>query len=165
MELNSLQNILNFSFIHDHLSTSGQPTPEEFAEIRAQGFSTVINLALTDASNALQNEDRICLELGLDYIQIPLYWECPSASAALLTLDMIAHLVQEQSVWLHCAKNWRVSALMYLYRRYYMNVDIEEAAEHLQKIWTPNDTWTGLIHAVELQLKARQSTYEISKIS
>ena len=77
-----LQEIEQFEWIHAHLATSGQPTVEQLTEIKAQGFTTIVNLALTDASNHLANEDRICLELGLDYIQVPLLWECPSSSGA-----------------------------------------------------------------------------------
>ncbi|MFU8925164.1 protein tyrosine phosphatase family protein [Acinetobacter puyangensis] len=157
--------ILAFMPVHEHLYTSGQPTAEQLNLIKENGFSTIINLALTDASNHLPFEDRICLELGLDYIQIPLLWDCPNSSAALLALDLVDHLVREQQVWLHCAKNFRVSSLMYLYRQYYMGMNIAEADALLQQIWQPNETWTGLMHALQLQLQARQSTKEIEQLS
>lgn len=160
-----LLQILNYVYVHEHLVTSGQPTAEQLVWIKEAGFSTVINLALTDASNHLPLEDRLCLELGLDYIQIPLLWDQPSSSAGLLTLDMIAHLVQEQKVWLHCAKNWRVASLMYLYRQFYMGMDLAEADAYLEQIWQPDDTWTGFIHALRLQLQARHSTREIQQMS
>ena len=160
-----LQEIEQFEWIHSHLATSGQPTVEQLTEIKAQGYTTIVNLALTDASNHLPNEDRICLELGLDYIQVPLLWECPSSSGALFVIDLIDHLVQEQKVWLHCAKNMRVSSLIFLYRQFYMGMDLVEADALLEKVWQPNETWTGLIHAVRLQLQARQSTKELAELS
>ncbi len=160
-----LQEIEQFEWIHAHLATSGQPTVEQLAEIKAHGYTTIINLALTDASNHLSNEDRICLELGLDYIQVPLLWECPSSSGALFVIDLIDHLVQEQKVWVHCAKNMRVSSLIFLYRQFYMGMDLAEADALLENVWQPNETWTGLIHAVRLQLQARQSTKELAELS
>lgn len=165
IELDSLQHILNFVPVHEHLFTSGQPTEAQLMQIKEQGINTIINLALTDASNHLLHEDKICLELGLDYIQVPLLWDCPSSSGGLFVLDLVDHLVQEQKVWLHCAKNMRVACLMYLYRQYYMGMDIAQADEYLQQSWQPNETWTGLMHAIQLQLQARQATKEIQQMS
>lgn len=157
----NLCQILNFQFIHEHLFSSGQPSSEQLKLIKEYGVNTVINLALTDASNHLENEDRICLELGLNYIHLPILWDIPSDDQCILALDLINHLVQNQMVWVHCAKNYRVSSLMYLYRQYYMNIDMPAAQEHLHQIWEPNETWTGLTHAVALQLQGRKATQEL----
>lgn len=162
---NNLAQIVQYVPVHEHLTTSGQPTAEQLEWIKAEGFTTVINIALTDASNHLPLEDRICLELGLDYIQVPLLWDQPSTSAGLFILDLIDHLVQEQKVWVHCALNMRVASLMYLYRQFYMGMPLPEADAFLEEIWQPDDTWTGFIHALRLQLQARQSTREIQQMS
>ncbi len=50
---------------------------------------------------------------------------------------------------------------MYLYRQFYMNIDMPTAQEYLHQIWEPNATWTGLIHAVTVQLQGRKSTQEL----
>ena len=156
-----LSQIANFQFVHEHLLTSGQPTAEQLKHIKEYGVDTVINLAFTDASVHLEHEDKICAELGLNYIQIPILWETPADDQCLFILDLIAHLVQEKAVWVHCAKNMRVSSLMYLYRQYFMDIDMPTAQEILHQIWEPNDTWTGLIHAVALQLQGRKSTEDL----
>ncbi|SPL70080.1 protein tyrosine phosphatase family protein [Acinetobacter stercoris] len=158
-----LSQILNFQFIHEHLFTSGQPTEEQLHRIKEYGVDTVINLALTDASNHLDNEDRICLDLGLNYIQIPIHWDTPADDQCLFILDLIHHLVQNKMVWVHCAKNYRVSSLMYLYRQYFMDIDMPTAQEEMHKLWQPNETWTGLIHAVALQLQGRKATHELEE--
>lgn len=157
--------ILNYVPVHERLCTSGQLTVEQLEWVKSEGFTTIVNIALTDASNHLPLEDRLCLELGLDYIQVPLLWDQPSTSAGLFVLDLIDHLVQEQKVWLHCAKNYRVASLMYLYRQFYMGMELPEADALLEEIWQPDDTWTGFIHALRLQLQARQSTREIQQLS
>ena len=36
-----------------------------------------------------------------------------------------------------------------------------KAQEELHKVWEPNETWTGLIHAVSLQLQGRKSTLDL----
>lgn len=156
-----LSQIANFQFIHEHLLTSGQPDAEQLQHIKEYGVNTVINLALTDAVPHLEHEDRICLELGLEYIHLPILWNTPSDEQCLLILDLIHHLVQEKMVWVHCAKNYRASSLMYLYRQYYMDLDMPTAQELLHQIWEPDATWTGLIHAVALQLQGRKATQEL----
>lgn len=158
---NALCHIENFQYIHEHLFTSGQPTPSQLQSIKEYGISTIINVALTDASNHVEHADRICLDLGLNYIHIPISWDTPSDDQCLLVLDMLDHLVQEQMVWLCCSENFRVSSLMYLYRQYFMNIDMPTAQELMHQIWEPNETWTGLIHAVALQLQGRKATKDL----
>ncbi len=33
----------------------------------------------------------------------------------------------------------------------------------LHKIWEPNETWTGLIHSITLQLQGRKATLELQQ--
>ncbi len=159
----ALSQIENFQFIHEHLFSSGQPTTAQLQLMKEYGVSTVINVALTDSEQYLSHEDKICLELGLNYIQVPISWETPSDNQCLLVLDLIDHLVKEQMVWVHCLQNYHVSCLMYLYRQYYMDIDLPTAHEHLHQIWEPNETWTGLMHAVALQLQGRKATQELER--
>ena len=156
-----LSEIANFQFVHEHLLTSGQPTVEQLKQITEYGVDTIINLAFTDADLHLENEDKICAELSLNYIQIPILWDTPADDQCLFILDLIAHLVQEKMVWVHCTENMRVSSLMYLYRQYFLDIDMPTAQEELHKVWEPNETWTGLIHAVSLQLQGRKSTLDL----
>lgn len=156
-----LSRIPSFQFIHERLFTSGQPSAEQFQLIKEYGIDTVINLAFNDADPHLNGEDKICVELGLNYIQIPILWDTPADDQCLFALDLIAHLVQEKKIWVHCALNMRVSSLMYLYRQYFMDIDMPTAQELLHQIWEPNETWTGLIHAVGLQLQGRKATEDL----
>ncbi|MEQ1158993.1 protein tyrosine phosphatase family protein [Acinetobacter calcoaceticus] len=159
----SLAQIPTFSVIHEHLFSSAQPSIEQLKLIKEYGCSTVINLALSNAPNHIENEDRICLDLGLNYIHIPIDWETPSAEQCLLVLDLINHLVQNEIVWIHCTKNDRSSCLMYVYRQFYMNMDMPTSQDLLHEIWEPNETWTGLIHSITLQLQGRKATLELQQ--
>ena len=154
-----ISGLSNVQKVHDNLYSSGQPSVQQLELICQAGVSTVVNLALNDTDNSLMRqhicEDRTVLELGMHYIHLPLLWDCPSASQALFALKSIHHL-QDQLIWVHCSKNWRVSSLMYLYRRFYMNMPIEQAEELLHQVWEPDETWTGLINAVAMQLQAEQ---------
>ena len=158
-----LSQIKNFQFIHERLFSSGQPTAEELKQIKEYGIGTVINLAESDAEHALPHEDKICLDVGLNYIQLPISWETPSSDQCLLLLDLVNHLLESQMVWVHCSNNNHVSSLMYLYRQYFMDVDIATAQDFLHDIWKPNQTWTGLIHAVSLQLQGRKATQDLQQ--
>lgn len=159
----SLAQIPTFSVIHEHLFSSAQHSIEQLKLIKEYGCSTVINLALSNAPNHIENEDRICLDLGLNYIHIPIDWETPSAEQCLLVLDLIDHLVQNEIVWIHCTKNDRSSCLMYVYRQFYMNMDMPTSQDLLHEIWEPNETWTGLIHSITLQLQGRKATLELQQ--
>lgn len=158
-----LSQIKNFQFIHERLFSSGQPTAEELKQLKEYGIGTVINLAESDAEHALPHEDKICLDVGLNYIQLPISWETPSSDQCLLLLDLVNHLLESQMVWVHCSNNSHVSSLMYLYRQYFMDVDIATAQDLLHDIWKPNETWTGLIHAVSLQLQGRKATQDLQQ--
>ena len=158
-----LSQIKNFQFIHERLFSSGQPTAEELKQIKEYGIGTVINLAESDAEHALPHEDKICLDVGLNYIQLPISWETPSSDQCLLLLDLVNHLLESQMVWVHCSNNNHVSSLMYLYRQYFMDMDIATAQDFLHDIWKPNETWTGLIHAVSLQLQGRKATQDLQQ--
>ncbi|OTG65126.1 protein tyrosine phosphatase family protein [Acinetobacter silvestris] len=158
-----LTQIPNFQFIHEHLYSSGQPTAEQFKHIKEYGVDTVINLAFTDADSHLQHEDKICAELGLNYIQLPILWETPADDQCLFILDLLAHLVQNKMVWIHSNQNRSVSSLIYLYRQYFLDMDMPSAQELMHQIWEPNETWTGLIYAVSLQLQGRKATQDLQQ--
>lgn len=158
-----LSQISNFCYIHPHLLTSSQPNAEQLAQIKAYGVDTIINLGLSDEQQALTYEDRHCLSLGLNYIHIPIDWDCPRDEQCLLVLDLIHALVQDKIVWLHCGDYRRVSCLIYLYQQFAMQVDIVNAEHYLHHTWQPNETWTGLIHAVTLQLQGRKATQELQQ--
>ncbi len=143
----SLAQILVYRSIHENLATSGQPTLDEFNQIADAGFEIVINLALTDASNAVIGEDRRVLELGMDYVNLPLLFDRPSLSQTLRILDFL-HDNRDKKIWLHCALNMRVSTLIYLYRVYYLQASDAMSLASLHDVWTPNEVWQNLMQQV-----------------
>jgi hypothetical protein len=44
-----------------------------------------------------------------------------------------------------------------------MGMDIGSAQELLHQIWEPNETWTGLMHSVALQLQGRMATQDLQQ--
>ncbi|PPS41549.1 protein tyrosine phosphatase family protein [Chroococcidiopsis sp. TS-821] len=139
--------IYNFLQLSDSIATAGQPTAQQFADIKADGYEVVVNLALPTSTNAIANEQKIVEDLGMNYIHIPVIWEKPT----LEDIERFFNVMQanaDKKVFVHCAMNMRVSAFMYLYRIIHKQTSVEEAKKDLQQIWQPNDTWQQFIDKV-----------------
>ena len=75
---NALSSIYNYHSSAKRSGVSGQPSPSQFADIRAAGFDVVLNLAMPTSENALAEEGRLVSETGMTYVHIPVPWEAPS---------------------------------------------------------------------------------------
>ncbi|PZO42447.1 MAG: phosphatase [Pseudanabaena frigida] len=149
---NYLAEIYNFLPISEHLATSGQPSIEQLQSIADSGYEVVINLALPTSDGAISNEVEIVQSLGMEYIAIPVIWENPTKS----DLDRFLQAIDKrksQKIFVHCAKNMRVSAFVYLYRRLSLNCE-DEAIADLHKIWQPNEIWQKFIDSNDKKLTA-----------
>lgn len=138
--------IYNWRRIDSRLTTSGQPSESELAQIAALGVRYVINLGLSSHEKALPNEAATVGALGMTYLHIPIDFQHPTeadyqsfCAAMTETGDAPTHV--------HCIANYRVSALLYRYRRDALGVDEAMARADLERIWTPNAVWAALIDA------------------
>ena len=142
-----LEEIKNFYRISDSIATAGQPTPEQFHDIKQEGFDVVINLAQHDSPDAIENEEAIIAELNLDYVHIPVDFEAPVLSELkrfFATMDRY----RINNVFVHCACNWRVAAFMFLYQTVRCDVPVTVAADQLHAVWQPDETWQTFIDSV-----------------
>lgn len=139
-----MNKILNYVKINELISTSGQPKIEELELIANEGFEVVINLAVNTTSNALDNEDKIVSSLNMSYIHIPVDFENPKISDLKLFLNILQALGANK-VWIHCAKNYRVSAFMYVYHKYILHTPFEEINLSIFDIWQPSLVWQELM--------------------
>lgn len=145
-----VETIINYYELAGGLVSSGQPTPEEFAAIRAAGYQVIINLVPADAQMALADEAQAVANLGLEYIHIPVIWDSPQAH----DLDLFVEAMEKnrgKKVFVHCEVNYRASAFLYLYRRNVLGIDQKQARQDLQWIWAPNATWKKFIQENEQQ--------------
>lgn len=94
----SIADIMNFFPMANGIGTAGQPTPEQFALIKAAKYSAVINLSVSQSVNALPNEAKIVTDLGMYYQHISVPWNGPTASHVkfFLILWMFLHSKQIQ---------------------------------------------------------------------
>lgn len=174
-----LSQIALFQCVHPHLFSSAIPNLDQLSQIKAYGIDTLIYIAphpspsldtvqpdaaqpCADIENSL-HLDQQCLALGLNYIHIPLDFENPVADQALLILDLIDVLCGNKMLWLSCPNLQRCSSLLHVYRQFYMHMDMATAHSLLESVWEPDATWTGLIHALTLQLLGRKATQELEQ--
>jgi protein tyrosine phosphatase (PTP) superfamily phosphohydrolase (DUF442 family) len=144
--IHGLEGIKAFREISSRLGTAGQPTESQFPLIKTAGYEVVINLAVPTSTGAIPEEPEIWKSLGLEYIAIPVDWEQPT----LKDLQQFFAVIKQHSdrkIFVHCALNMRVSVFVYLHRVLCLSVEPEVAIEDLQKIWTPNETWSAFIES------------------
>ena len=139
-----MNKVLNYIKINELISTSGQPKIEELELIANEGFEVVINLAMPTTSNALKNEDKIVSSLNMSYIHIPVDFENPKLSDLKLFLNILQALGANK-VWIHCAKNYRVSAFMYVYHKYILHTPFEQIDLSIFDMWQPSSVWQELM--------------------
>ena len=139
-----MNKILNYVKINELISTSGQPKIEELELIANEGFEVVVNLAMSTTSNALENEDKIVSSLNMSYIHIPVDFENPKLSDLKLFLNILQALGANK-VWIHCAKNYRVSAFMYVYHKYILHTPFEQIDLSIFDMWQPSLAWQELM--------------------
>ena len=60
------------------LTTSGQPSKEGLASIRALGVEHIVNLGLHDHEKALPDEGATVAALGMSYTHIPVEFDAPT---------------------------------------------------------------------------------------
>ncbi|HQU17405.1 MAG: phosphatase [Chromatiales bacterium 21-64-14] len=139
----SIERITHYLRISERLCSSGQPDEAGFQAIAAAGFSAVINLAMPDSERAIPEEGSIVTELGMSYHHIPVPFDAPGPKHLKRFIGLMEGLKDER-VWVHCAANYRVSAFLYLYRRW-QGMPEDEARTALLPAWQPNPTWRAFM--------------------
>lgn len=148
-------NVLRFAQLGDRIGTSGQPTAREFEEIAAQGFGTVVNLALPSSDGAVADEGAIVTGLGMSYVHIPVRWDAPQVEQ-FRRFAALMRLLDGEKVWVHCALNLRVSCFFYLYRRHELGWPEADARRHMAPLWNPQDhpVWAKFVGDVAASYEA-----------
>jgi len=137
----AIEGIFNYIKISDKVSTSGQPSPDQFQEIAQAGFSTVINLAMPDSTNALPDEGGFVTEAEMNYFHIPVPFEAPNRQHLSLFLKLMK-ATHDEKVWVHCALNMRVSAFMQHYQRGVLKRE-KSNSDYIPTLegWEPEEVW------------------------
>jgi protein tyrosine phosphatase (PTP) superfamily phosphohydrolase (DUF442 family) len=136
----------NTRLVFDWLWTSGQLSLRDIARLPEFGIRAVVNLAPPTASNALPGEAEAVAGQGLAYVQIPVPWEQPALQQLQQFFGVIDTFAGDR-IWVHCARNFRVSAFVYLYRRLRRGEPHELAQQPMCTVWEPDAVWRSFIAA------------------
>ena len=133
-----MKDIYNYQFLGEKLSSSGMPTAEQFKEMSEAGVQVVINLAPHDVPNALQKEDELAADLGIEYLNIPVIWRAPASEKLVQFMDAM-DANKGKKIHVHCEANYRASAFIMMYRVLRLGWKKEEAVPIMEKMWNPED--------------------------
>jgi len=147
MQLKPTSGIQDFLRLSDRIGTAGQPTTAQIGALGQSGYEVVINLR--PAADSLANERQLLEQQGIEYVHIPVDWDAPTKEDVRRFFEAMESRTAKK-VFVHCARNMRVSAFMYLYRVRVEGVPPEVAQVDLHHIWSPNTTWQRLIDQVLL---------------
>lgn len=139
-----LREARNFHRIDDRLATAGQPTADQIAAASVAGIQVIVNLALATSTGALPDEAAAVSGLGMEYVWIPIDFEQPDLPSALRLFDVLDEN-RRHSVLVHCAANYRASALVYAYHVARQGMAPEAGRPDLHRFWTPNETWARYV--------------------
>jgi protein tyrosine phosphatase (PTP) superfamily phosphohydrolase (DUF442 family) len=134
----------NLVEVSSRLVTSGQPSAEALAGLKAQGFEAVIYLVPPNAHDAVRDEQAIVTRQGLVFINIPIRFENPTSS----DFDKFASAMDglgKRKVLVHCQVNLRASVMVFLYRAIVLKEDPHVAYEAVTGVWSPDGPWRRLI--------------------
>ena len=136
--------ILNWRILETNISSSGQPTEEQFVQLHKSGVKAIVNLAPEDHKDALANERELLASLGTNYTNIPVPFDNPCEE----TFNSFVHALQSaqaERVHIHCIFNARVTAYWYRYICEFRPQDEEEAGTAMESIWRPGREWARFI--------------------
>ncbi|MEM7598528.1 MAG: protein tyrosine phosphatase family protein [Pseudomonadota bacterium] len=135
-----LTHILNWRRITPKITTSGQPSEAELAELQAMGVGRIVNLGPHDNDGALEDEPGTVAALGMVYDYIPVDFEAPTdADFEAFRTVLDAH--PDEMIHVHCIYNARVSAFFYRLAAAGGGLGASKAASILDSIWRPGDDW------------------------
>ncbi|WP_189369121.1 protein tyrosine phosphatase family protein [Tateyamaria omphalii] len=142
--MDDLTHILNWRRISSRLTTSGQPTEDQLADIQRSGVTYVVNLGPHHNKGALKDESATVSALGMVYIYIPVDFQAPSDQ----DFDEFRSALEaypDQKMHVHCIYNARVSAFFYRYAKLGFEMSEADAFANMDSIWRPGNDWSSFI--------------------
>lgn len=129
--------IAKWQRLSSRITTSGQPTEAQLGDLARLGVRHVINLAPHDHEHALVDETASVEALGMRYTHIPVPFDNPTSDHWSAFCDAMNDSADE-SVHVHCAVNYRVSAFMYRWHRDIAGMAEPNARALMAQQWQPD---------------------------
>ncbi len=147
--------------LSEMLYTAGQPTIDQLDQLATHGIQSVINIALPTSDDAVDKEAVILTTQGISYFHIPVDWQSPKEEDFDLFCEIFSSLHRlHRKMLVHCAKNMRVSAFIYLYRVTKAGIGHEAACRDLFKIWVPADQWYLFLNRIRVAHGLKVTDFE-----
>jgi uncharacterized protein (TIGR01244 family) len=143
--------IRNFLRVNQDFCTGGQPRPEHFKTLKAEGVKVVLNLRVPSEHRA-DEEIQAVKEAGLTYFSVPFVYTAPTAEA----VDTFLRITDDPAnrpMFIHCTAAIRVGALWMIRRVLRDHWTWDAALAEARKV--------GLVEAPHLEEFAK--TYIASK--
>jgi uncharacterized protein (TIGR01244 family) len=133
--------IRNFLQVSPEFCTGGQPRPEHFAKLKADGVKSVLNLRPPGEHRA--DEERAAVDqAGLKYFNIPVVYANPTEAQA----DEFLKITDDKAnrpMFIHCTAAIRVGAFWAIRRAVRDGLPVDAALEEGKKVGLNNDPHLG----------------------
>lgn len=136
--------IYNWRRLDHRITTSGQPSETQLAELKQLGIGDVINLGLHTHEKALPDEASSLAALGLNYIHIPVEFDRPTDQHFEQFCDAMDQ-IGNRPVHIHCIANLRVTAFLYRWQRDVCGIEEHQARQLIDSVWQPGGVWAEFI--------------------
>jgi uncharacterized protein (TIGR01244 family) len=124
--------VVNYTRVDATVACAGATPPAAMAQIKALGFSSVINFRTAGENGATIEEGKAAAEAaGLEYFHIP--FRSPSREVADQFLATVADTAN-QPVFIHCGSANRVGAMWFIKRVVQDGWEIEPAMAEAEEI-------------------------------
>ena len=128
----------NFSRVDATVGCGGATQPSAMAELKKQGFASVINLRMATEQGAKVEESRAAAQsAGLKYIHLPFDAAKPDPNVVENFLATVAEK-SNQPVYIHCASANRVGSVWMIKRALQDGWDIRQAQQEAEAIGLSN---------------------------
>jgi uncharacterized protein (TIGR01244 family) len=138
--------IRNFLQVTPEFCTAGQPRLEHFAQLKASGVKTVLNLRQPSEHRA-EEEKAAVEQAGMKYVNVPVNYQNPSDES----VDEFLKVTDEPAnrpMFVHCTAAIRVGAFWLIRRVVREGMSWEAALAEAKKV--------GLVNAPHLEEFARR---------
>jgi uncharacterized protein (TIGR01244 family) len=138
--------IRNFLRVTPEFCTGGQPRPEHFAQLKAQGIKSVLNLRPPSEHQAAEEQAAV-QKAGLKYFNIPFVYTAPSDAQA----DEFLRLTDDPAnrpMFIHCTAAVRAGAFWMIRRVLRDGMSVDAALAEARRV--------GLVDAPHLESFARK---------
>ena len=143
-EMPTLSIIRNFVQLTPTIGTAGQPTEDQFELVAKAGYQAIINIAMPDHADSIENEGALVTSFGMHYYHIPVPFQAPQVEHVRQFCRLLKTLDNYQ-VFIHCIMNYRVSAFMFHYLRKVRGYDIEQARSPIFEKWKIEPQWQAIV--------------------